>query len=264
MQAASLQVQGVSVLLEGQGDATILMLHGWPDTCRLWDAQVEALKGQYRCARFTLPGFDVSQAPRALGLDAMVELIAQIAKSVSPNKPVILMLHDWGCFYGYQFAARHPERVERVIGVDIGDTTSKAFARTLRTKEKLLIAGYQLWLAAAYHLGSVGTRMSRWIANAMQCPVRMETLGAQQNYPYWHQWTGQFSGAKSFKPHCPMLYVYGKRKPFRFHSSAWEDALKARPDSRVKAFATGHWVMLGDPQGFNQEVLSWLNQQDAT
>jgi cis-3-alkyl-4-acyloxetan-2-one decarboxylase len=260
MQASSLQVQGVTVLLEGKGDTTVLMLHGWPDTCRLWDAQVEALKGDYRCARFTLPGFDIREPAQAPSLDAIVELLTQIANTVSPSKPVVLLLHDWGCFYGYQFAARYPERVERIIGVDIGDTTSKAFLNGLRAKEKLSIAGYQLWLAAAFHLGAVGTRMSRWLARAMQCPVQRDTLGAQQNYPYWHQWTGKFSGAKSFKPHCPMLYLYGKRKPFRFHSQAWEDALNARPGSRVRAFSTGHWVMLGDPQGFNQEILSWLKQ----
>jgi pimeloyl-ACP methyl ester carboxylesterase len=190
----------------------------------------------------------------------VIELIVQIAKTVSPDKPVVLMLHDWGCFYGYQFAARYPERVARIVGVDIGDTNSKAFLGALSLKEKLSIAGYQLWLAAAYHLGAVGTRMTRWLAKAMQCPVQMESLGAQQNYPYWHQWTGKFARAKSFKPHCPMLFLYGKRKPFRFHSQAWEDALNASPGSRVRAFSTGHWVMLGDPQGFNQEVLSWLTQ----
>jgi cis-3-alkyl-4-acyloxetan-2-one decarboxylase len=263
VQAHSLQVDGVPVFIEGQGDTTVLMLHGWPDTYRLWDAQVEALKSQYRCARFSLPGFDTTQPAQAPTLEAMVALIGRIAQTVSPNKPIVLMLHDWGCFYGYQFVARHPEKVERLIGVDIGDTTSKAFLSSLSAKEKGFIAGYQLWLAAAYRLGAVGTRMTRWLAKKMQCPVDMSTLGAQQNYPYWQQWTGQFSGVRPFKPHCPMLYLYGKRKPFRFHSKAWEDQLSARPGSRVKAFSTGHWVMLGDPVGFNQEVLHWLTETSS-
>ena len=39
--AATLQVSDVEVYIEGAGD-TIVMVHGWPDTYRLWDAQVAA------------------------------------------------------------------------------------------------------------------------------------------------------------------------------------------------------------------------------
>ena len=27
------------------------------------------------------------------------------------GQPVVLMVHDWGCVYGYHFAMTHPERV---------------------------------------------------------------------------------------------------------------------------------------------------------
>ena len=49
-------VQGTEVWIEGQGAQNILMIHGWPDTHKLWDGTVQALQGQYRCVRFTLPG----------------------------------------------------------------------------------------------------------------------------------------------------------------------------------------------------------------
>ena len=42
-------IDGIEVLIEGSGrpDAqTIVMIHGWPDTLRLWDAQVAALTGR--------------------------------------------------------------------------------------------------------------------------------------------------------------------------------------------------------------------------
>src|SRR6478735_2879020 len=39
--------------IEGTGPETIVMIHGWPDTYRLWDKQVEHLKDRYRCIRFT-------------------------------------------------------------------------------------------------------------------------------------------------------------------------------------------------------------------
>ena len=57
----SFEIDGIAVHAEGDGADTIVMVHGWPDTYRLWDAQVDAFKAQYRCVRFTLPGFDVTK-----------------------------------------------------------------------------------------------------------------------------------------------------------------------------------------------------------
>ena len=55
------EVQGIPIYVEGEGSETIVMVHGWPDTYRLWDDTVAHLKDRYRCVRFTLPGFDVNE-----------------------------------------------------------------------------------------------------------------------------------------------------------------------------------------------------------
>ena len=55
MTHTTLSVEGIDVLIEGDGPQTLLMLHGWPDTHRLWDATVDALKARHRCVRLTLP-----------------------------------------------------------------------------------------------------------------------------------------------------------------------------------------------------------------
>ena len=65
-------IRGVEVHLEGAGAETIVMVHGWPDTYRLWDRQVEALKDRYRCVRFTLPGFDKKEPRNAYTLDELI------------------------------------------------------------------------------------------------------------------------------------------------------------------------------------------------
>jgi cis-3-alkyl-4-acyloxetan-2-one decarboxylase len=256
----TLNVQGIEVFVEGEGDSTLLMIHGWPDTYRLWDKQVALLKNDFRCARFSLPGYEVNQPARAVSLEEMIELFKAIADALSPDKPLTLMLHDWGCVFGYQFAAQYPERVSRIVGVDIGDSFSKNFLSVLTGKEKLMIAAYQLWLALAYKLGGLGTVMTRWMARKLSCKVAPNMIAAQQNYPYVLAWTGGFKKAVNFVPHCPFLYLYGKRKPFMFHSPQWLEELASSPGSEVHGFATGHWVMVGDPVGFNQKLLHWLKK----
>ena len=255
--APSFQVEGVDIYVEGEG-ATILMIHGWPDTYRLWEPQVAHLKPQYRCVRFTLPGFEVSQAPRNTTLLEMTALIKRIVDAVSPSQPLTLMLHDWGCVFGYHFAATYPGCVQRVVGVDIGDANAPAYLKSLTGKAKLQIAFYQLWLACAAKIPLLGDGLTRFMATKIGCRVNPKLIGRQQNYPYVLQWTGGLDKTARFKPHCPMFYAYGRKKLFMFHSAKWLETIAALPGGEVAEFRTGHWVTVEDSAGFNEKVASWL------
>lgn len=257
----TLDIDGTEVHIEGRGADTIVMIHGWPDNWRLWDGQVAALAPTHRCVRFTLPGFEAG-AHQGHSVDALVARFKAIVDAVSPARPVILMLHDWGCVFGYQFALRHPERVARIVGIDIGDSGSAAFLRSLRWRDKGMIVFYQVWLLLAWRSGGTfGDRMTRRMARALRAPADPAAIHAGMDYPYDMQWTGSFGGMRHLlpvEPSCPLLYVYGTRKPFLFHSRAWAEALATRPGSRVEAFDCGHWLMVERREAFNRLVIEWL------
>lgn len=258
-------VDGVEVIVEGAAGKPVVMIHGWPDTHRLWDGQVSALSDRYRCVRFTLPGFDLSQPARSHSLDEVVGTIRRIVEQACPGERVILLLHDWGCLFGYQFAARHPELVERIIGVDVGDTGSRGHRAELSFKAKCSVLAYQIWLALAWRIGGrIGDAMARRMAHALRCPASPHTIGSQMGYPYALRWlnvAGGLKGLKVFNPQVPMLYIYGARKRFMFHSRAWAERLAARPGNRVIGLPTGHWVMLSRQPEFNAAVRSWLDER---
>lgn len=246
---------------------TLVLVHGWPDTPRLWDAQVAAFEPQHRCVRFALPGFEtpIERPARPPSLQEVVDQLRATVDAASPERPVVLLLHDWGCLFGYEFAMQHPQRVAAVVGVDIGDFSSPGFLRSLDLRAKLMIAGYQLWLALAWWLGGgVGDRMTRVMARWLRAPAAPQTVHAGMNYPYFVQWTGASGGyrrARCFDAIAhgvPMLYLYGTRKPFAFHSPAWAEALAALPGCRVLPMRTGHWVMVQAREAFNAAVLDWL------
>lgn len=257
----TIAVDGVDVQVEGSGAQTLLMLHGWPDTLRLWDGTVQALQDRYRCCRFTLPGFEAGSPRRRPTVGEMTQLLHRIVDRVSPDAPVTLVLHDWGCIFGYQFAMRHPDRVQRIVGVDIGDV--EALRHTLDRKKMAMVAGYQLWLALAWKIGGrVGQRMTLSMARSLRAPADPATIRWQMNWPYH---LTSFGGAQALpkqsvpiRPACPMLFVYGSRKPFLLHTRRWADALARNPGSRVGSFPTGHWVMLDDPVGFHRLLREWL------
>ena len=255
----TIEIDGVAVHVEGDGRRTIVMLHGWPDTRRLWDPLVARLSPTHRCVRFTLPGSDRQTGRPALGLEAMIEHIAAIIASVSPQAPVTLILHDWGAFYGYQVAMRHPQRVARVVGLDVGDVPSPEFQQSLSVKARGMILAYQGWLALAWRGGGErGDRMARGMARRMKVPLKPERIHARMGYPYCATWTGGYKAIKPFDPTVPMLYVFGKRKPFQFQSRAWCQSLAARPGCAVVPFDTGHWVMKDAPQRFQKVLADWL------
>jgi pimeloyl-ACP methyl ester carboxylesterase len=254
-----MMVDGVEVVVEGSGPP-VLLLHGWPDTHRLWDAQVEALKGRYRCIRFTLPGFEPGSPRRTHTLDEIVALVDKVVEQVAGGR-VTLLLHDWGSFLGYQYALRRPAQVERVISVDIGDAGSRRHVAELSAAAKVLTVGYQLWLALAWRIGGgVGTGMARWMARRARARSDFERITANMGWPYDQQWLrGGFRNAQMFRPTCPMLFIYGTRKAFMFHSSTWAAEIAAKPGNAVLAMPTGHWVMRDAPEAFNAAVIDWLN-----
>ena len=263
-----MRVDGVETIVEGSGPKTIVMVHGWPDTHRLWDRQVEALKDRYRCVRFTLPGFEPGAPKRAHPFEALLDTIRNIVERACPGERVTLLLHDWGCFFGYQFAMRCPELVERVVGVDIGDSGSRQHRTELGAKGKLMALAYQIWLAAAWRIGGrAGDAMARSMVRALRCPsVDRRDVRAQMGYPYAMRWLGAAGGFPRlalFKPHVPMLFMYGERKSIMFHSRAWAERVAAQPPNRVIPFPTGHWIMVQRPREFNDALLGWLAETDG-
>lgn len=262
MNPPTLQIDGTDVHIEGDGAETIVMIHGWPDTYRLWDDQVAALKPHARCIRFTLPGFDINQVRRAHSLDELVMFFKRVMETTCRGQKVILMLHDWGCVFGYQFAMRHPELVSRIIGVDIGDSNSKQYLKSLSASSKLAIFIYQIWLAFAWRIGGrLGDRMTKSMVRALKCSSEPRFIGSAMNYPYFIQWTGthgSYRNTLDVAPTCPMLFIYGKRKPFLFHSPAWAAELASRPGSRVVGLQARHWVMRDQAAEFNAAVQEWL------
>ena len=80
-----------------------------------------------------------------------------------------------------------------------------------------------------------------------------ETISALRNYTPLAD-----PGKESLELACPLLFIYGRRKPFMFHSPAWEAGVAAQRGCEVIAMDTGHWVMREEPAAVNEAILRWL------
>ena len=261
----TINVASTEVCIEGTGQQTIVMLHGWPDTQESWRKQIDAFKSDYVCVSFTMPGF-ASNDHSDYSVDAVVERLKDIVDAVSPNDKVILLTHDWGCVFGYEYAMRYSDRVEQMIGMDVGDAFSKAMKSSLSLTQKLMVFAYQFTLAISFVLGkTLGTPLAKGVAAGLQAKSNRANIHAGMSMPYAMRWFGANGGMNNMlpmEPAFPFFYVYATKKPMMFHSPQWLERILERPENKVQAFECGHWIMMDEreAEGFNLAVLGWLGE----
>lgn len=99
---------------------TLVLVHGFTGIKENWYPLARAFDGRYRLVIPDLPGWGESQRlPREnYGFLAQSERLAAFIRSVSPDKPVVLVGHSMGGGIAALVAAGHPQRVSRVALLD--------------------------------------------------------------------------------------------------------------------------------------------------
>ncbi len=259
----TIQVGNTQVFLEGSGPSTIVMLHGWPDTHESWRHQIDFFKAGYVCVSFTMPGF--SPGDRSdYSVGDVVERIREIVDAVSPNDKVILLAHDWGCVFGYEYAMRYSDRVEKMIGMDVGDADSQELQQSLSIAGKLMLFTYQIILAISFIVPrALGTAMAKMVARGLQAKSNRENIHAGMSMPYAMRWFGRNGGLTNLlpvEPPFPFYYAYATQKPMMFHSPQWLQRLLRNPANKVQAFDCAHWIMIDKADEFNAAAAKWLSE----
>jgi pimeloyl-ACP methyl ester carboxylesterase len=259
----TITVASTQVFVEGTGQSTIVMLHGWPDTHESWRQQIDYFKAQYVCVSFTMPGFSKDDHSKYSVTD-VVERIREIVDAVSPSDKVILLAHDWGCVFGYEYAMRYSDRVEKMIGMDVGDADTQDLKNSLSIAQKLMVFTYQIILAIGFVSGkTVGTAIGKMVAMGLQAKSNRENIHAGMSMPYAMRWFGVNGGLTNLlpvDPPFPFYYAYATQKPMMFHSPEWLQQLLQSPGNKVQPFDCGHWIMIDKADEFNASAGEWLRE----
>ncbi|QDQ97041.1 alpha/beta fold hydrolase [Tomitella fengzijianii] len=100
----------LAVFEHGDPDGpTVLLVHGWPDTHRLWDGVVPALAEHHRVVTYDTRGHGESTVPGAVsgfGLHEFADDLYAVIDAVSPDRKVHLVGHDWGSVQGWEAVCR--------------------------------------------------------------------------------------------------------------------------------------------------------------
>jgi pimeloyl-ACP methyl ester carboxylesterase len=102
---------GTFIALE-HGDPTaplVLCVHGFPDHARSFDALAPALTAAgYRCVAPWLRGYAPSTLEGPFDMGRIASDIVAIKRTLSPDRPAVLIGHDWGAVAGYVALAQSP------------------------------------------------------------------------------------------------------------------------------------------------------------
>jgi len=103
---------------EGQGE-TVVMLHGNPTWSFYYRDLVLALRDTHRVIVPDHIGCGLSDKPDEKSYDynlrRRVDDLAALIEQAGVHGRITLLMHDWGGMIGMAYAARHPERISRLV-----------------------------------------------------------------------------------------------------------------------------------------------------
>lgn len=113
---------GIDVTVTGEGPAVVL-LHGFPDTGRMWRHQVPALvDAGFRVVVPDNRGYGRSDKPTDVGAYAIPFLAGDVLGVLDQLEieRAHLVGHDWGAAVAWATAAFAPERVDHLVALSVG------------------------------------------------------------------------------------------------------------------------------------------------
>jgi pimeloyl-ACP methyl ester carboxylesterase len=115
-----LRVNGAEIYYEdiGSGPQTIVFAHGLLWSCRMFDAQVAALKERYRCVSFDFRGQGQTEVTKdGYDMDALYEDAAALIQTLN-LAPCHFVGLSMGGFIGMRLAARRSELLRSLILIE--------------------------------------------------------------------------------------------------------------------------------------------------
>lgn len=239
----------------------LIILHGLFGSSDNWLTQAKLFSTQFKV--YTVDQRDHGLSPHSTAFDypSMVADLAEFIDAHNIQNPVIIG-HSMGGKVAMNFALAHPDKLEKLIVVDISP-------RLYDLEHYVIVKGLN-----AIPIQSIGSRNEADALLAEYVPesdVRQFLLKNLQRKP---------EGGFSWKINLPLisaqlsnigvdlqvqgtfekptLFIRGVRSKY-VPDSDWPKITSIFPNARLETMETGHWVQAEKPQEFVNVVTQWLN-----
>jgi len=273
---------------------TIVFLHGFPEFCGTWHAQLDYFAKNYRVIAPDLPGYNLSDKPQEQSffeVPNLIQFMAKFIQGVAPQEKIILVAHDWGGVIAWPIAAFFPQLIERLVILNAAhpSTFTREMIHNVEQRKK---SEYIHELIAPDGVARLSANHHQYLKDEIFGGMREGTLSEAQRETYQHVWaqSGAVNGmlqyyrampqlAPSEKANsdkgeqvitttqmkipniritCPTLILWGEQDQ-AFVKENVDGVEEYVPDVRVKRFPdASHWLQHELPKEVNHEIADFL------
>ena len=254
----------------GEGPV-ILFVHGFPDFWYTWRHQMEELSGSFKCVAMDTRGYNKSDKPEGVENYAMDRLLSDVGAVIDDLgvEKVTLAGHDWGGAISWRFAINNPDKVERLVILNLTHPRGYANVIANATDEQRRNTQYARDFASsetspgqsAARYARAGASGDEAVAARYLAALENSDLDAMLNY-YRANYGGASSGGGSNPlPNlaCPVLQFHGLLdtavdKDGLIRTWDWID----KDYTMVTLPDVGHWVQRDGAETVTTTMKWWL------
>ena len=259
---------GIEYEVAGTGRPVVL-LHGFPDSGRLWRYQVPALAGAgFQVIIPDLRGYGRSDKPGPVDAYSLPLLAGDVLAILAELGigSAHMVGHDWGAALAWGLAALSPGNVDHLVALSVGNPVT--FLRTLEQRQKS-------WYMLLFQFPGIA---ERWLAeddwanfrswaghpDAAQVIAELEANGSLTPGLNWYRanvspesWVGPPLQLPPVQ--APTMGVWSTGDPALAEVQMTDSAANvAGPWRYERLDGPGHWMQLDAPEQVNALLLDFL------
>jgi epoxide hydrolase 4 len=263
----------------GEGPLVVL-LHGFPEFWFSWRFQIPALAAAgFRVVAPDMRGYNLSDKPKGVEGYALERLARDVERLIGAlgEERAVVVGHDWGGIVAWAVAMLHPERVGRLVILNVPHP--ERLSRGLRTPRQLLKSSYAFFFQIPWLPERVLRAGDFAIVRSVfrNDPVRPGTFGEDDIDRYVEALSrpGALTATINYyralarrapalarklrrRIEAPVLVIWGQRDLFLVPELARPDPALV-PDVRVERLPdASHWVQQDRPERVNALLLEFL------
>lgn len=260
----TVQVDGVSIFCREAGlksAPTILLLHGFPSSSRMFEPLFNRLLDRYHLVAPDYPGFGHSDWPNPKEFEYTFDHLALVLEhftEVMSLPRYTMYMQDYGAPVGFRMALSHPERIESLIvqdgvahdtGLGANWKTRRAFwADRAANEAALRVNLMSLAATRTRHVGNdpnterynpdLWTDEFMFLSQPGQADIQTELFFDYRSnvsaYPTWQAWM------QRIKPR--LLVIWGKYEQ-SFDASEPQSYRRDVPNAEIHIVDGGHFAL---------------------
>ncbi len=262
---------GVKLHCVTAGEGPLLvMLHGFPDYHYTWRDQMPALARHVRVVALDLRGYNRSDKPEGVENYKIEKLVGDLSATLDhfKEKKMVLVGHDWGGFIAWTFATLHPDKVDRLIILNLPHPNglmrelannpeqqkNSQYARDFQKPEAAKLVKPELLV------GWVKEPEAR--KEYLEAMKRSSVEGMLNYYKANYPKEPYKEGAKLPPVKCPVLVIHGLDDKYLL-PGALNDTWKwvEKDLTLITVPGAGHFVHRDKPEFVTKKMVGWLTER---